>query len=310
VKQPGSDEGAETLDPETEIDGLFRAPLAEFISVRTALHARFKPLDPAVAARIKALAKPSVSAWAVNQLYWREPALYQRLIEAGAAMHAMTGGDADGLRSAMATRRAALDEAVRSCGSMLAEAGHGTSMSTMRRVALTLEALAAHGGSDPDKRAGRLSADVDPPAIDRLAALASMAAVPERAASPPPEPAVDAATPRGPRLVPPPVSPPAPPRDRERERAREALTEAEGDLQVLTHEANRAREARTATAERLASLDARVEEARASLAVLEDKLAAAQREARDARASERRAETAEARAQQRAERARTRLDEL
>jgi hypothetical protein len=295
------------LDPITDaaVNQLFRAPLGEFIAVRNDLSTRVKREDPAIAAWIKRLAKPSVSAWAVNQLYWEARDLYARLIAAGAALHAMTGGDAAGMRAAMAERRHALDEAVQCAERILEASGHGTSMATMRRVSLTLEALAAHGGSDEAVTAGRLSADVDPPALDRLALLASMAAVPASTTPADAEPAVTRAPPSL-RIVPPPAATGA---SVEAERARAALTEAEGDLKVLAHEARRAEEARAAAAARLESLDARVEEARASLAQLEDKHAAAQRDARDARAAERRAAAAETRAQKRVERARAKLDE-
>lgn len=294
------------------IDQLYRRPVGEFIGARNQLRASLQGAEPAAAARVKSLAKPTVSAWAVNQLYWEAPLLYRALIEAGAALHAITGGDADGLRAAMAARRAALDEAVRFAEGVLERGGHATGMTTRRRVSLTLEALAAHGGGADAPRAGRLSGDVDPPALDRLALLAAAAAVP---ATSPLAPGAETAgaetagahTADAPALV-------ADRRDLEREaeraRARAVLAEADADLQVLTHEAHRARAARSETAERLAALEGRVEEARARLSELEDKHAHAQRGARDARTSERRADEAVARAQQRVDRARARLDEL
>jgi hypothetical protein len=282
---------------ETAIDQLYRRPLGEFIAARNELQASLRIEDPAAARRIKSLAKPSVSAWAVNQLYWEAPLLYRALIGAGAALHAMTGGDADGLRAAMATRRRALDEAVRFAEGVLERGGHATGMTTRRRVSLTLEALAAHGGGADAPRAGRLAAEVAPPALDQLALLAAAAAVP---AISPPSPGA-------------PVPEPAR-RDLEhaaaRDRARAILAEADADLQVLTHEAHRAREARADTAERLTAIEGRVEEARARLVELEDKHAQVQRGARDARSAQRRADEALARAQQRVDRARAQLDEL
>lgn len=290
-------DSANDLAIEAAIELLYRRPLAEFIAARNELAASLKRENPDAAARVKTLTKPSVSAWAVNQLPAEAPEVYRALIAAGAALHGATGAGADGLRAAMAARREALDEAMRYASAVLERAGHATSMSTLRRVSLTLEALAAHGGGPGAPRAGRLSADVDPPALDQLALFA-------------------AAAPRAPvATVPTTVEPPpAPASNRDREaafaRARASLAEADADLQVLTHEARRAREARADTAERFAAIEARVEEARARLAELEDKLARAQHEARDARSAERRADAAEARARQRTDRARARLDEL
>src|SRR5688500_20219066 len=56
---------------EEEIDALFRLPLAEFTSERNTLAARLKKEKRINdAERVKLLGKPSISAWAVNQLYW------------------------------------------------------------------------------------------------------------------------------------------------------------------------------------------------------------------------------------------------
>src|SRR5258706_15993589 len=58
--------------PDDDIDALFKLPLTEFISARKALAARLKKNGLVSEAEgVKALAKPSISAWTVNQLYWR-----------------------------------------------------------------------------------------------------------------------------------------------------------------------------------------------------------------------------------------------
>src|ERR1041384_90963 len=54
-----------------EVDALFKLPLAEFTSARNDLAARLKREGRANDSNfVKALAKPSISAWAVNQLHW------------------------------------------------------------------------------------------------------------------------------------------------------------------------------------------------------------------------------------------------
>src|SRR5438105_4202382 len=69
---------------ENHIDALFALPLAEFTGARNALAARLKQSGRADEAhRVKALGKPSVSAWAVNQLYWRHRSALNRLMAAG-----------------------------------------------------------------------------------------------------------------------------------------------------------------------------------------------------------------------------------
>ena len=68
----------------SDIDALFKLPLGEFTSARNALVSRLKKAGQQTeAAEAKALAKPSVSAWVVNQLYWRHGYLFGRLFDAG-----------------------------------------------------------------------------------------------------------------------------------------------------------------------------------------------------------------------------------
>src|SRR3954451_19713893 len=53
---------------EQEIERLYQLPLEEFTPARNAL-----AKGSTEAARIRALAKPPIGAWAVNQLYWTDP---------------------------------------------------------------------------------------------------------------------------------------------------------------------------------------------------------------------------------------------
>src|SRR5258706_14631447 len=63
------------------IDDLFKLPLTEFISARKALAARLKKNGLVSESEgVKALAKPSISAWTVNQLYWRHRGAFDELI--------------------------------------------------------------------------------------------------------------------------------------------------------------------------------------------------------------------------------------
>ena len=67
-----------------ELDKLYRVPLSEFVFLRNALATELKKAGDADGAkRVKALVKPNASAWAVNQLYWKEPLSFDALIAAG-----------------------------------------------------------------------------------------------------------------------------------------------------------------------------------------------------------------------------------
>jgi len=69
---------------DNDIDALYKLPLAEFTAARNTLVSQLKKGGRAREADlVKALAKPSISAWGVNQLYWKHRAECDRLIKAG-----------------------------------------------------------------------------------------------------------------------------------------------------------------------------------------------------------------------------------
>ena len=84
-KNGGQGEENETkVKLEDEFAALFKLPLTEFTVARNALAARLKKAGRGEGSeRVKALVKPSISAWAVNQLYWRHRDAFERLIAAG-----------------------------------------------------------------------------------------------------------------------------------------------------------------------------------------------------------------------------------
>lgn len=161
---------------ETEIDALFRLPLAEFTAARNALASRLKKAGQAGdAERVRALPKPSVPAWTVNQVYWTRRDAYERLIVTGerfrAAQAAQLAGRSADLRGPLEARRAALAELSKLAASTLRAGGGNPTPDTMRRITTTLEALSTYGSFPEAPRAGRLTDDVDPPGFETLAAL-------------------------------------------------------------------------------------------------------------------------------------------
>jgi hypothetical protein len=158
------------------IDDLFQLPLSEFTAARNALASQLKKSGHAdEAARIKTLAKPSISAWAVNQLFWRHRKLFDRLIASGEefreAQAAQISGKAADIRKPLEERRKALAELAQAAAVVLKEASHPATPETMRRVTTTLEALSTLANVPDAPRAGRLTDDVDPPGFETLAAL-------------------------------------------------------------------------------------------------------------------------------------------
>lgn len=160
-----------TID--NDIDALFRLPLAEFIGARKTLAARLKKEGRAETSdRIKALSKPSISVWAVNQLYWRHRYEFDRLVAAGQRFrraHTSRTAKAGELNEALDARREALNHLSDLASSLLREAGNNPGLEIMRRIATTLEAISAYPVLPDDQAFGRLTKDLDPPGFESLA---------------------------------------------------------------------------------------------------------------------------------------------
>lgn len=163
-----------TSNLDTDVDALFRLPLAEFTGARNALAARLKKSgraeEKADAARVKALAKPSISAWAVNQLYWNHRDAFDQLIASGERFHkaqtSRSAGKAADMRTALDTRRESLTHLTALATSLLRDGGQNPALDTIRRITTTLEALSAYAQRSDAPQAGRLTADVDPPGFE------------------------------------------------------------------------------------------------------------------------------------------------
>ncbi|MFT7624398.1 MAG: hypothetical protein ACI9WU_003585 [Myxococcota bacterium] len=154
-------------------EALFRLPLEEFIAARKALAGQLKASGQAAEAkRIEALIKPSLSAWAVNQIHWQHPAVLARLVRTSDVLR--DGWLDPGVRAqATRDRRAALQSAVAKASTLLEEAGHGTAQNTMRRVSTTLQTIAS-SGNHPD--VGFLARDLEAAGFDALADMAAFRA--------------------------------------------------------------------------------------------------------------------------------------
>ena len=168
-----------------DIDALFKLPLTEFVGARKALAARLKQNGLVSEAEgVKALAKPSISAWTVNQLYWRHREAFDELIATGQRFRkAQVTGKMVNMREALDARREALSRLSDLATEALRDAGHNPSLDTLRRITTTLEALSVTSLSDRPTL-GRLSEDIDPPGFDSLGSFTPSAGITKRAAEP------------------------------------------------------------------------------------------------------------------------------
>ena len=165
---------------ETRIDDLYKAPLREFVAARTALA---KTLTGAEAQRVKALLKPTVVPWAVNQLYWWARPVYDRLTTSGRRLRTvqiagLEGRPAD-VAKATAAHRQAVAEAVAEAVSLASRDG---AHPDAEALAQTLEALSLAG--DSVEVPGRLTKPLRPAGFEALAGVAVDAPAARPAAPP------------------------------------------------------------------------------------------------------------------------------
>jgi hypothetical protein len=153
---------------EAEMDRLYGLPLADFTAARNALAGELKTAGEAdAAAEVKALPKPSLSAWTVNQLARRERMQVRPLVTAAGKMRTaqsglLGGGGADDLQQAAKRQREVVDALVASARALLDASGQPATQATLDRVRGTLTAVAADEEGQRLVEKGRLSADLDP----------------------------------------------------------------------------------------------------------------------------------------------------
>lgn len=164
------------------VDALFRLPLTEFIGARKELAARLKKNGyPDEAEQVKALAKPSISAWTVNQLYWNHRDEFDELISTGQRFRkAQTSGTMVNMREALDARREVLAQLSDLATETLSDAGHNASLDVLRRITTTLEALSSLAAFSDDTSPGRLTHDIDPPGFDSFGAFTPSAVATNR----------------------------------------------------------------------------------------------------------------------------------
>jgi hypothetical protein len=151
------------MDP----DDLFGLPLDRFVPERTALARALRSQGRRdEAAEVARARKPSVAAWAVNQLVRTQGQDIAQLFEAGDAAReaqdeVLSGhGKAGGLRAAAERERAAVDQLVSSARGLLTTEGHGLSSNVIERVAETLHAAALEDEARAAVRDGRLTREL------------------------------------------------------------------------------------------------------------------------------------------------------
>jgi hypothetical protein len=163
---------------ESSIDDLYRRSPDEFVAARKALA---KSLAGEDAQRVKQLSKPTVVAWAANQVYWQRRSTYDRLLKSGKSLRttqigALNGRSVD-VRSAVEDHRASVAQAVADASQLASEFGVHPNVDELSR---TFEALSL--GTGQTEPAGRLIKALQPAGFEALAGIVVKA--PVRAAAP------------------------------------------------------------------------------------------------------------------------------
>ena len=145
---------------------LYGLPLDQFVSERGALAKSLRGEGRREqAAEVAGLRKPSVAAWAVNQLVRTQCDAVAALFEAGdqlqrAESELLAGrGDAAALRKAAERERAAVDQLAQAARGLLSSQGHELAQSMLDRVSATLHAAAVDEGARALVRDGCLASE-------------------------------------------------------------------------------------------------------------------------------------------------------
>jgi hypothetical protein len=145
-----------------EIDRLYGTPLDEFVRERDELARRLtRDGDREGGARVKALRKPTVGAWALNQAVRRRRADTDALLATGKRLRAahedlLNGGDPAVLRETMERERS-LTSALADCAEAIASETGKSGPALRDRVRATLHAAAVQEEAREELAAGRFT---------------------------------------------------------------------------------------------------------------------------------------------------------
>jgi hypothetical protein len=289
-----------------ELERLYRRPPGEFIAARNELAKQIgKSAGKAEADKVRALPKPTPSAWGVNALFEHEAERMDALLAAGeraraGQKEAVAGGGAAALRASLEAVRKLVEEMRRRGAALMTAAGVAVSKATSERLATNLQALAFSPAAEAEAARRWLDRDLDPPGFEVLAGLqlAGSPVVDFAARKAQREAKKEAKPPQPERklhAVPKPA-PAKPARDEEERKRREAVERAQAE-----REAERQRR-------RIAVAEEKLERARNEAAAAKEEVAQAQKAAAEARRRAEAAEAAAGRAEEKAGRAAERVE--
>ena len=177
---PGPEAGpAASLDLEQALDALYAAAPDQFTAERDALVRRLRATDRKAADAVKALRRPPVTAWALNQVARTHAEELAALVEAdnGLARAQLEGAGRQVLAEAGRSRREIIGRLVEEAAATLAAAGHPDAPTTRDRLSQTLAALAVDAEGRAALLRGRLTGDLTPASVWDAGAAAGLESV-------------------------------------------------------------------------------------------------------------------------------------
>ncbi len=271
-------------DLDDDLERLYRRPPGEFIAARNELAKQVGKRDgkagKAEADKVRALPKPTPSAWAVNALFEHEAERMETLLAAGeraraGQKEAVAGRGAESLRASLEAARKLVEELRRRGGALLTGAGIALSKATSERLATNLQALAFSPAAEAEAARRWLDRDLDPPGFEVLAGLQLAGA-----------PVVDFAARKA---------------QREARKEKEEKPEPERKLHSVPKPAGDEEERQRREAAERAQAEREAERRRRRIAVAEEKLERARKEATAAKEEVAQAHKAASEARRRAE---------
>jgi hypothetical protein len=164
---------------EAELDALFALHPEAMVEARNALAQRLRKAgDKENAERIKALKRPTASAWALNQLHQQEPEQFTSALacaERVRALHAQANVDRDALRNAAAAQRQAIHELVEHALLRVKNAGLPHGLAQQKKLLATVQGWLAGVGDEPP---GRMTHDLEPPGFAGVGSVGTVDARP------------------------------------------------------------------------------------------------------------------------------------
>ena len=153
---------------EKQLEALYRLDPDEFVAARNELAKEIRSQDRKAATAIRNLAKPTVAAWAINQVALTKPKIVSAVIAATQDLHTAQqkaiGGDRGALKAAADKRRGAVGAVVEAAIAALEAHGRPTE-SHREAIRNTVEAASLDAETAAVLQSGRLEHELEAPAV-------------------------------------------------------------------------------------------------------------------------------------------------